>query len=185
MQSRLDAQGVEVRNDRVDVRDVIANAVGVLGDAGGHIDVVCPRHLFVAGSAEHVRRIITNLLTNASKYGDAPITIEVVASDVPSMVDIHVVDHGPGIPRDFQPIMYQRFARGLGTSNQPGTGLGVSIVRGLVEAAGGTVTYRRRDGDQATDFTVQLPMWPRPLGEAGRDHRAAAAASAPPRRRLR
>lgn len=103
---------------------------------------------------QRLDRVATNLLSNALKFGQGqPVEVHVLAQD--GRVRLAVKDNGVGLPPDAQERLFGRFER-LGTTGQPGTGLGLYIVHQLVEAHGGTIHVSSRPGHGAT-FTVELP----------------------------
>ena len=108
--------------------------------------------LVVRADPHHLERILINYLTNASRYGADPITVT-ARVDGP-MVDIAVRDSGAGVPADFVPRLFARFAQ-ADSSKRRGTGLGLSIVRGLAQANGGEAYYRAPPEGPA--FGVYLP----------------------------
>jgi len=101
-----------------------------------------------------VEQILGNLVSNAFKYGAAPVTV-VVRDGAHGTVDVEVVDRGPGIAPEFEPRLFHEFTRQRGSIAR-GTGLGLFVVRTLAEAQGGTATYRRHPEGGAV-FTVRLP----------------------------
>ncbi len=124
-----------------------------LGGAGGLIALADPNRL---------DRIVTNLLSNALKYSPADSTVELGAAAAGGWVTISVADHGPGIPSEDLPHVFERFYRGQRTAARGGLGIGLYSVRLLVEAHGGTV--RVEPGSRGgTTFHVALPMAPAPL----------------------
>ncbi|HEX8438346.1 HAMP domain-containing sensor histidine kinase [Archangium sp.] len=105
---------------------------------------------------QRLDRVATNLLSNALKFGQGqPIEVHVLAEGC--RVRLEVRDHGRGIPPEAQGRLFGRFER-LGDTGQPGTGLGLYIVRQLVEAHGGTIRVSSRPGAGST-FTVELPQF--------------------------
>lgn len=117
----------------------------------------------VLGDATALRRAFQNLITNAAKHGGDRGWIGIIgASDqnsVPPMVEIQVADHGRGIPADEQAEIFQPFFRGATAQahQKRGSGLGLSLVREIVEAHGGTVSVHSARGSGRT-FTVRLPV---------------------------
>ncbi|MCX5265064.1 HAMP domain-containing sensor histidine kinase [Streptomyces sp. NBC_00199] len=107
-----------------------------------------------------LERAVVNILDNAVKFSPEGGTIEV------RLVDgtLTVRDHGPGIPADELPHVFDRFWRSPGARALPGSGLGLSIVARTVEEAGGQVTLERADGG-GTVATVRLPGAPTPPPE--------------------
>jgi signal transduction histidine kinase len=112
----------------------------------------------VVADPEHLRRVLINLLDNAIKYGAEPVTLDVTRGT--ATVRIGVRDSGPGVPEEFRPRLFEKFAQASSGSTRKatGTGLGLSIVRGLVDAMSGDVWYEPpRDGTDG-GFVVQLPL---------------------------
>ncbi len=105
---------------------------------------------------EHLERVIVNLVGNALKYG-AP-TYEIAVTRAGEQVVIRVCDRGSGVPEDFVADLFEPFSRASKAiqSDAKGTGLGLMIVKGLSEAAGGSLSYHR-EGDR-TCFCVRLPQ---------------------------
>lgn len=103
-----------------------------------------------------VRRIILNLLDNALKYGPAGQTIVIGAAAEDGRVRLRVDDQGPGVPAGARETIFRAFERhGVGPSSPTGSGIGLTIVRELVGALGGTVHVEDRPGGGAR-FVVTL-----------------------------
>lgn len=107
----------------------------------------------VHADPEHVRRILVNLISNARKYGAPPVEITVGTED--QFVTIAVRDHGPGVPEEFRPHLFERFTRARHGRDVEGTGLGLAIVRDLAVLNGGGVRYE--PADPGARFVVSLP----------------------------
>ena len=106
----------------------------------------------VTADADHVERILGNYLTNAARYGRAPIRITAEIED--DEVVVRVWDAGDGVPAEFEERLFTAFSR-VNPAMGEGTGLGLSIIKGLAEANGGDVLYERPpDG---VCFGVRLP----------------------------
>lgn len=103
--------------------------------------VSCPPDLVVWLDERHLERMIDNYVQNAVKYGEAPVCIE--AAPVGDLVEVRVHDQGAGVPAEFVPHLFGKFARAntAQTRARLGTGLGLSIVRGLAEVNGGYARY--------------------------------------------
>jgi PAS domain S-box-containing protein len=104
-------------------------------------------------------QVMTNLISNAVKFSPAEATVEVElarAADGGSRIEVR--DRGPGIPKEFQARIFQRFSQADSSSSRQkgGTGLGLSIAKAIVEHLGGTIGYRTSPGEGST-FFVQLP----------------------------
>jgi signal transduction histidine kinase len=113
--------------------------------------VTCPLDLVAHVDEVRLHQMIGNLLSNAVKYGEPPIRL--IARAAPGRVEFRVVDSGPGVPDEFRPLLFEPFARAAGRSC-PGTGLGLSVVRTLAEAHGGTAWYEDVPGGAAFCFSV-------------------------------
>jgi signal transduction histidine kinase len=102
--------------------------------------------------------VLINLLSNAGKYGAAPITV--VVEPAGDLVAVHVDDSGTGVSADLEDRLFEKFARGHHGPNGPaGTGLGLAIVLGLVQVNAGRVSYRTRPTGGAR-FTTVWPLAP-------------------------
>jgi signal transduction histidine kinase len=105
----------------------------------------------------HLRQIMANLIGNATKYGAPPIAVSIHACD--RSVQIRVRDHGEGVPPAFVPRLFDRFTRadsGVAT-RQRGTGLGLYIVKKLVEANAGQIDYSPAPDGTGACFVISLP----------------------------
>ncbi len=114
----------------------------------------------VTGDADRLQQVVWNLLSNAVKFTPSGGRVEIRLEQVNSMAQITVSDTGAGISADFLPYVFERFRQADGTSTRAngGLGLGLAIVRHLVEMHNGTV-YATSDGEGlGATFTVQLPI---------------------------
>jgi CheY-like chemotaxis protein len=113
----------------------------------------------MTGDAARMRQVLWNLLANAVKFTPAGGRIDVVAREGPADVEISVKDSGPGIEASFLPHVFEPFRRGesIATRTVGGLGLGLAIVRHVVEAHGGTVSADSNGADTGSMFVVRLP----------------------------
>jgi signal transduction histidine kinase len=103
----------------------------------------------------HVDQVVSNLLSNAIKYGaNRPIEVQVAATA--TTASLRVRDHGPGIARADQRRIFEKFTRLGSPSRTSGFGLGLWIVKHLVEGNGGQIAVESEPGQGAT-FLVSLP----------------------------
>ncbi len=118
-----------------------------------------PRAGRVLGDPGRLQQIIWNLLANAIKFTPKGGRVQVVLERVNSHVELHVSDTGPGISPEFLPHIFDRFRQADATSARQhgGLGLGLSIVKHLVEQHGGTVSATSAGAGQGSTFTVCLP----------------------------
>jgi len=107
----------------------------------------------VDGVPERLERAVWNLLENAGKWSEPNGTVEVALADG----ELRVRDHGPGIAEEDRPHVFERFYRATAARSLPGSGLGLSIVREVAEAHGGTVTAEAAPGGGAL-LRLKLPV---------------------------
>jgi PAS domain S-box-containing protein len=115
---------------------------------------------FIWGDADRIQQIMWNLLSNAIKFTPKGGEIEVSLEQIESQIQIRVSDTGQGISPEFLPFVFDRFSQADGTSTRKfgGLGLGLAIVRHLVEMHGGTVEVESAGLHQGTTFTIVLPV---------------------------
>ena len=156
--SRVEYGELELADDRVDVIDVLRAAVEAVTAERAIEPTFSVEHAFVRGDADRLRQVFDNLLRNAIKYspGGEPVRVEV--RDASNGFSISVRDRGIGIPPDDLPKLFNRFARASNArkSKISGTGVGLFIVKTIVERHGGTAVAQSTLGEGSA-FTVTLP----------------------------
>jgi signal transduction histidine kinase len=100
-------------------------------------------------------QVLLNLLSNAVKFSTPETPIEVTATSQNETVTLEVSDQGPGIPKELQTQIFERFRKIPGATGR-GTGLGLYIARSIVEAQGGTLEVTSKEG-QGSTFSFTLP----------------------------
>ncbi|KAB8317126.1 response regulator [Tolypothrix campylonemoides VB511288] len=115
----------------------------------------------VAGDATRLQQVVWNLLSNAVKFTPSGGRVEVRLAQVNSLAQIQVIDTGEGISSNFLPYVFDSFRqpKSSATRRFGGLGLGLALVRHLVELHGGTVTAESPGVGQGATFTVQLPLY--------------------------
>ncbi|MDB5299661.1 MAG: two-component hybrid sensor and regulator [Phycisphaerales bacterium] len=128
---------------------------GVILDA-----TLAPTPDVVSGDADRLQQVIWNLLTNAVKFTDRGGRVEVTLRRSESGLRVAVSDTGRGIPPEFLPHVFERFRQGDSTSTRAhgGLGIGLTIVRHLVELHGGAVRAESAGAGCGSTFTVDLPL---------------------------
>lgn len=114
----------------------------------------------IAGDADRLQQVVWNLLSNASKFTPVRGTVAIRVSQDKTYVEVEIIDTGPGIDPEFLPHVFERFrqADGSTTRSHGGLGLGLAIVRHLVELHGGVISADNFGLRSGAIFTVKLPL---------------------------
>ncbi len=146
---------VDVMRAAVDVVRPGANAKGVVLDV-----VLDPNAGSISGDADRLQQIVWNLMSNAVKFTPRGGKVQVRLSRINSHVEMRVSDTGEGIDAKFLPHVFDRFSQADASSTRThsGLGLGLSIVRHLVELHGGTIDASSAGLGQGSTFAVRLPV---------------------------
>jgi len=158
--SRIDAGTFGYTFTDVDLADVVreATAAAELGQDEVRLNVEIPTALPpVRGDRDRLRQLVDNLISNALKYSESGSAVDVAASERNGSVLVRVRDRGPGIAREDQGLIFEKFGRADVSNARPGTGLGLFISRSFAEAHGGTLHVESAPGAGAT-FTLALPF---------------------------
>ena len=117
-------------------------------------------HTPVLGDAARLQQVVWNVLINALKFTPAGGTVSLDLTVIGGNAQVTVTDTGIGIPADFLPHVFERFrqADGSTTRRHGGLGLGLAIVRHIVEMHGGTVSAESGDPDMGASFVLALPL---------------------------
>ena len=163
--TRLEAKDMKVKREWIPVEEIVGSALTRLESwlEGRSIVTRLPPDLpLVNVDPVLLEQVFVNLFENAAKHTPAGSAIDVGARSIDGAVEIVVADRGPGFPAGDEQRVFEKFHRGRGTS-APGAGLGLAIVRGVIEAHGGTVTASNRTGGGA-EMCVVLPIVGTPPG---------------------
>jgi len=163
----IDAQPVEVSSFIAAAMDAMRPAASAKG-----IEMVFEPHLQVGhvfGDAQRLQQIVWNLVSNAVKFTPAQGRITVAVAPVDACVEIRVEDTGIGIEPHLLPFVFDRFRQGDSTITRShgGLGLGLSIVRHLVELHGGRVEVDSGGLGRGSSFSVRIPAGRSPPHETG------------------
>ena len=179
--ARIEAGKLHLDNQPVQLIPLIEGAVETLQRDVAAQQLVLSRHLdpeagVVFGDPTRVEQIVVNLLSNAVKFTPPGGRIDVSLDRDDDHARIVVADTGIGIKTDAVPYIFERFTQAGGVTRRAhgGLGLGLAIVRHLVQLHGGTVSADSRGEGQGATFTVRLPMMVTPIGVAARPTRQAA-----------
>ena len=157
----LDAGGLELKLGPVDVREVIDAAIEGVRERAGRarltldIAVADDVSTFI-GDEARVRQVLYNLLSNAVGFSRPSDTIHLSCWRERRMMTFMIEDQGVGIPKEQQARVFQRFESHSHGSNHRGAGLGLPVVKSLVELHGGDMTLDSESG-RGTRITVRFP----------------------------
>jgi signal transduction histidine kinase/CheY-like chemotaxis protein len=163
--SRINHNRLEIRKERVDLTRVLRTAVETaqpfLEQRCQTCTVVPPaRSLTVDADPMRLSQVFANLIDNAAKFSSEGGRIEVIVEARDDAVFVRVVDHGVGIEADELPAIFDLFRRVRPSyvQDKGGLGIGLTLVKRLVEMHGGTVTASSAGPGLGSEFTVQLPV---------------------------
>ncbi len=153
--SRLDAEAVDVRPQRIPLRARLEEVIAVAaGSRAREVRLDAPE-IDVNVDPSILDHIVTNLVTNAFRYGQSPVRVH--ARVVDGAVRVSVEDSGPGVAHELEETLFERFTRaGVSRDRVAGTGLGLAIARAYARAHRGDVHYERGEPSGAR-FVVDLP----------------------------
>jgi signal transduction histidine kinase len=153
----LDHHRLQLSQEQVDIGELVRRTLEML--ARTEVDITDPDHPSIFGDRDRIQQILVNLLDNAFKYGQPPVTVTIAPTG--DAVVVTVRDAGAGVPREEQERIFEKFYRSDPklTRAPSGTGLGLYIARELAVRMGGTLDIRSTRGT-GTAFVLTLP---RPL----------------------
>lgn len=172
--SRVSRGKVELRKGRVELAKVVQQAVEtsrpLIEDRGHDLTVAVPADpIYVDGDTTRLAQVFANLLNNAAKYTDPGGRVRLAVERRGGAAVVSVTDNGVGIPAPMLPRVFDIFTqvdRSLEKA-QGGLGIGLSLVKKLVELHGGAVEARSDGHRLGSEFLVTLPVVPAPTREAG------------------
>jgi PAS domain S-box-containing protein len=174
--SRITRGKLELRRSQIELAEVVRNAVEatrpLMNDAGHQLAVRLPeKPVILYADSSRITQVLTNLLNNAAKYTPPQGQIELAAIHNHAEVSIVISDTGVGIPSDKLDCVFDMFAQINETSEYGHTGLGIglALVKRLVEMHGGEVDVQSRGHSLGTTVRVRLPVLP----EAGQGEEGA------------
>jgi PAS domain S-box-containing protein len=162
--SRISRGQLQLRVTRTTLAEVIRTAVEstslAIGTADQHLRVLLPDEpIILDADSERLSQVFTNLLTNATKYTPPGGEITISAVVEPETVTVEVSDNGSGIPPEMLEAVFGMFTQVHSSRDRAfgGLGIGLTLVRSMVELHGGTVTAESGGPDQGSTFRVRLP----------------------------
>jgi PAS domain S-box-containing protein len=162
--ARLDTGDLQVNVVPTDVASVVSEVVSgaeqTTDDVHRFVLDVPEEPLHADADPERLRQVVAHLIENAIKFSPGGGTVTVAARRRNGAVEVRVSDEGVGIPPDERERIFRKFYRGVargGAQMGAGTGLGLFIVQGLVEAMGGTISVDSTEGSGST-FAIELAL---------------------------
>lgn len=162
--SRITRGTVALKKERAELATLITKAIEIasplIEQRCHHLAVDVPRTgLMVDADPVRIAQVIANLLTNAAKYTQDGGHIQLSAEHTGGLVNIHVRDDGQGISKELLPHVFNLFVQGARTTDRRdgGLGIGLTLVKSLVELHGGTVAAHSAGPGQGTEIIVGLP----------------------------
>jgi signal transduction histidine kinase len=169
--SRLDTDRIELQCSPIDLDDLLLLTYERLEPlASGRLQIRGPadgERRQALADPERLQQCFGNLVENALKYAASAGPIELFVSSEADRHLLHVRDHGPGVPAGEREAIFQRFVRGVAASQQSGSGIGLAVVRLLLERMGGSARVVAAPGGGA-DFQLILPALNRSSASAAR-----------------
>lgn len=160
---KIESGKLRLEMTSLDLRDIAARAIdGVQGYAeelGVQLTLAEGEAAPVRGDADWLIQVVTNLLSNASKFSPQGGEVRITVDPEMRVARLSVADHGPGIPDGFRARIFSKFAQadGSDTRDKGGTGLGLAIAREIAERHGGRLWFESAEGEGAT-FHLDLPL---------------------------
>lgn len=163
--SRITQGKLDLRKERIDLRAVVDAAVEtcrpVIEQAGHELAVVIPDDpIFVDGDATRLAQVMSNLLNNSTKYTHRGGSIRLMVSHYRGMVEVSVKDNGVGIPPAMLTKVFGMFTQVDRTLERTtgGLGIGLSLVKGLLEMHNGTIEAKSDGDGMGSEFVFLLPV---------------------------
>ena len=162
--SRISRNKLELRKESVTLQAVIESAIEasqpMIAESGHQLTLSIPEQpIRLNGDPTRLAQVFLNLLNNAAKYTERGGEIELTAAKDGAQVVVSVADNGIGIPADKVPSLFQMFAQVQDSiaRSQGGLGIGLSLVKRLIEMHGGTIEASSEGLGKGSRFTVRLP----------------------------
>jgi signal transduction histidine kinase len=159
--SEAESGTLQLQREPVALAEVVGRALDLYRDVADAKDIslsaTAPDDVVVTADRTRLEQVAANLIDNAIKYTPPGGSVDVEVAREPDAAVLRVRDTGPGIPADEQSRIFDRLFRGDTSRTERGLGLGLSLVKAVVEAHGGTVQVASEPGRGST-FSVRLPL---------------------------
>jgi PAS domain S-box-containing protein len=163
--SRITSGKIQVRREPVELGALVASALDsvrpMVAEAGHALEVSLPQEpLRIEGDPTRLTQVVVNLLTNATKYTPHGGLVRVTLEQGGSAAHLHVIDNGVGMSKQLIESAFDLFVQGDRTldRSQGGLGIGLTLVKRIVQLHGGSVTATSAGPGLGTEFVVSLPI---------------------------
>ncbi|NKI31597.1 sensor histidine kinase [Muricauda sp. DJ-13] len=161
--TKLESGNLNLQQEEFDIIELVQNVFDLLEMRAAKMEISLTfdmdyEPIFVVGDKEKIQQVLTNLLVNSIKYGHKNGTTEVsIENLVQNKIIVRVTDNGEGIPKQHIPRLFERFYRvdQSGSRKEGGSGLGLSIVKHIIEAHGEKI-YVESEEDVGSEFSFTL-----------------------------
>jgi signal transduction histidine kinase len=162
--SRVRNGRLQLRRGRIDLCVVLAQAMHTvewtIQRRGHRLSASFPETpVWLQGDGPRLEQVFVNLLMNAAKYTDAGGDVHVTVTQNAGQAVVVISDNGIGIAADVLPTIFELYVQAGPSSRHGGLGLGLPLVRSLVESHGGSVTAASGGIGRGSEFTVRLPVF--------------------------
>ena len=161
--SYLESGALEIESQPIDIAPFVERCMAPLDAAmaskGISLETDIPPGLPpIQGDPKYLEQVFVNLVENAVKFSPARAMVRIIAEPAAGALHVKVIDEGQGIPAGEQPFIFNKYYRAKGVRNhKDGAGLGLSIVRHIIESHGGRIWVVSKEGD-GTTFEFSLPV---------------------------
>ena len=162
---RLESGKMDFAMQPVNLIDIVRHAIDENQEFARQFNVVYAfdaqqDEILLNADQNRLYQVMTNLLTNAAKYGNRNDTVQITIIPSALSVRVYIEDKGPGIPLEFKSRVFEKFSQSDSSDSRSGSGygLGLSIVKAIIEAHGGTVGFESVEG-VGTKFYFDLPRY--------------------------
>lgn len=156
--AREEIDQLPISKANVPVADFVQSAIELvpeLEQTTVRVDIA--KDTALTADRDRMLQIVTNLLSNATKYGSGQVDIAIFEDAGDTVIEVH--DDGPGVPDIFHLVIWERFERGPQRQGTiPGSGIGLSVARGIARSHGGETNYRRSEQLDGACFSVRIPL---------------------------
>lgn len=159
--SQMETDLIQIKPQKYPLKQLVSEAINSVIikalEKNIEIELVSLDEVTIFVDRKWTLEAISNVLENAIKYSPPQTTIQVRANSLITYVVLEILDEGPGIPKEEQTHIYQRFFRGKNSEQVEGSGVGLYLTRKIIEEQGGAIVAKNRQG-QGTNFQLTFPL---------------------------